>query len=200
MALEQIHQIKGRAVYLPGDDVDTDRITPARYLKAITFDELSDALFRDERYTPDGLEKPHPLNDPRFKAATIMLVGDNFGCGSSREHSPQAVYRSGFRAIIGQGYAEIFFGNSTNISLVCLKASKMDLETLAAAVELNPALELEIDLDTLTVRYGVSSFAVEMPPSAQKSLTSGHWDPIAGLLEAGDLLEAMDKKSARAGA
>ena len=199
MALEQIHQIKGRAVYLPGDDVDTDRITPARYLKAITFDELSDALFRDERYTPDGLEKPHPLNDPRFKEATIMLVGDNFGCGSSREHSPQAVYRSGFRAIIGQSYAEIFFGNSTNISLVCLKAAKADLETLAAAVQLNPALELDIDLDALTVRYSSSSLKVEIPASARQSLTSGHWDPIAGLLEAGDLLEAMDKKSARAG-
>lgn len=193
MALERIRQVTGRAVHVPGNDIDTDRITPARYLKVVTFDGLGEALFYDERFNPDGSEKPHPLNDPRFKGASIMLVGANFGCGSSREHSPQAIYRAGFRALIGESFAEIFFGNATTLSMPCVSASKADITALAAAVEENPALEVTVDVERLEVRYVDQAFGVSLPESAQKALVSGRWDPIADLLEAGSLLEDFDR-------
>ena len=198
MALEQIQQVKGRAVHVPGNDIDTDRITPARYLKVVTFDGLGEALFYDERFNADGSEKPHPLNEARFKGASIMLVGANFGCGSSREHSPQAIYRAGFRAIIGESFAEIFFGNSTALSMPCVSASKADIETLAAEVAKNPGLEVTVDVEKLEVRYAGKSFKVSLPSTAQKALTEGRWDPIADLLEAGELLETASAKLPKA--
>ncbi|RIH88502.1 3-isopropylmalate dehydratase small subunit 1 [Calidithermus terrae] len=198
MALEKIQQVSGRAVHVPGNDIDTDRITPARYLKVVTFDGLGEALFYDERYAPDGSQKPHPLNDPRFKGASIMLVGANFGCGSSREHSPQAIYRAGFRALIGESFAEIFFGNSTALSMPCVSASKADIEALAAAVEENPALEVTVDVERLEVRYAGTAFGVSLPESARKALVSGRWDPIADLLEAGELLEQASARLPKA--
>lgn len=189
MALEQIGRVSGRAVHVPGNDIDTDRITPARYLKVVTFDGLGEALFYDERFNTDGSEKPHPLNDPRFRGASILLVGANFGCGSSREHSPQAIYRAGFRAIIGESFAEIFFGNSTALSMPCVTAPKAQIETLAQAIEQDPSLEVVVDVENLEVRYRDQSFQVSLPATAQKALIEGRWDPIADLLEAGDLLE-----------
>ncbi len=187
--LEPIRQVTGRAVYVPGDDIDTDRITPARYLKVVTFDGLGEALFYDERFNPDGSEKAHPLNDPRFKGARILLVGANFGCGSSREHSPQAIYRAGFRALIGQSFAEIFFGNATTLSLACVTAAKEDILALAQAIAQDPSLEVTVDVERLEVRYRDRSFPVSLPPTAQKALVEGRWDPIADLLEAGELID-----------
>ncbi|MER3555558.1 MAG: 3-isopropylmalate dehydratase small subunit [Meiothermus sp.] len=198
MALEQITQVAGHAVHIPGNDIDTDRITPARYLKVVTFDGLGEALFYDERFAADGSQKPHPLNDPRFKGATIMLVGANFGCGSSREHSPQAIYRAGFRAIIGESFAEIFFGNSTALSMPCVAAEKAEIEALAAAVEADPEMLVTVDVGNLEVWYGDQSFKVRLPESAQKALVNGRWDPIADLLEAGDALEAASAKLPKA--
>lgn len=198
MALEPIQQVRGRAVHVPGNDIDTDRITPARYLKVVTFDGLGEALFYDERFNPDGSEKPHPLNDPRFKGASIMLVGANFGCGSSREHSPQAIYRAGFRALIGESFAEIFFGNSTALSMPCVTASKADIEALAQAIEQDPGLEVTVDVEQLEVRYADKAFKVNLPATAQKALVEGRWDPIADLLEAGDLLEQASARLPKA--
>lgn len=189
MALEAIKQVQGRAVHIPGNDIDTDRITPARYLKVVTFDGLGEALFYDERFNPDGSEKPHPLNDPRFKGATIMLVGANFGCGSSREHSPQAIYRAGFRALVGESFAEIFFGNATALSMPCVTAAKADIERLAQAIAQDPSLVVTVDVEGLEVRYAEQSFPVSLPSTAQKALVEGRWDPIADLLEAGELIE-----------
>ncbi|WP_027882806.1 3-isopropylmalate dehydratase small subunit [Meiothermus rufus] len=196
--LEPIRQVTGRAVYVPGDDIDTDRITPARYLKVVTFDGLGEALFYDERFNPDGSEKPHPLNDPRFKGARIMLVGANFGCGSSREHSPQAIYRAGFRALIGQSFAEIFFGNATTLSLACVSAAKEDILALAQAIAQDPSLEVTVDVERLEVRYRDRSFPVNLPPTAQKALVEGRWDPIADLLEAGELIDQAAARLAKA--
>lgn len=198
MALEQIKQVTGRAVHVPGNDIDTDRITPARYLKVVTFDGLGEALFYDERFNPDGSEKPHPLNDPRFKGASILLVGANFGCGSSREHSPQAIYRAGFRGIIGESFAEIFFGNSTGLSVPCVIADKAEIEALAAAVEADPQMMVTIDVEALEVYYADQIIKVNLPESAQKALVSGRWDPIADLLEAGDLLEQASARLPKA--
>src|SRR5271155_3697611 len=117
MALEKITRVAGRAVHVPGDDIDTDRIIPARYMKCVTFDGLGEFLFHDVRFDENGRPKAHPLNDPEFQGATILIAGRNFGCGSSREHAPQAIYRSGFRAIVAESFAEIFFGNSTTLGL-----------------------------------------------------------------------------------
>jgi len=198
MALEPVKEVRGRAIHLPGNDIDTDRITPARYLKVVTFDGLGEALFYDERFNADGSEKPHPLNDPRFSGASIMLVGKNFGCGSSREHSPQAIYRAGFRALVGESFAEIFFGNSTALSMPCVTASRADIEGLAKATERDPSLEVILDVEHLEVRYLDQSFPVSLPTTAQKALIEGRWDPIADLLEAGDLLEQASARLPKA--
>jgi 3-isopropylmalate/(R)-2-methylmalate dehydratase small subunit len=127
-----------------------------------------------------------------------MLVGANFGCGSSREHSPQAIYRAGFRAIIGESFAEIFFGNSTALSMPCVTASKAQIEALAAEVEKDPGLQVLVDVEGLEVRYGEKAFKISLPATAQKALTEGRWDPIADLLEAGDLLEAASARLPKA--
>ena len=138
MALAQIKDVSGTGIHLPGDDIDTDRIIPARYLKCVTFDDLAGTHFYDVRFDPDGKPTGHPLDDPRFAGASIMLSGSNFGCGSSREHAPQAIYRSGFRAIIAESFAEIFFGNSTTLGMPCVSASREDIESLGAAIEEDP--------------------------------------------------------------
>ena len=123
MALEKITSITGRGVVVPGNDIDTDRIIPARFMKCVTFDGLGEYLFHDVRKNADGTDKPHPLNQPRFKGATILLSGANFGCGSSREHAPQAIQKYGFKAIVAENFAEIFFGNGTTLGVPCATAS-----------------------------------------------------------------------------
>ena len=128
MALAKISSVSGRAVHVPGNDIDTDRIIPARFMKCVTFDGLGEFLFHDVRKNADGTDKPHPLNDPRFKGATLLLSGANFGCGSSREHAPQAIQKHGFRAVIAENFAEIFFGNCTTLGIPCATASRADIE------------------------------------------------------------------------
>ncbi len=183
MALAQIKDVSGTGIHLPGDDIDTDRIIPARYLKCVTFDDLAGTHFYDVRFDPDGKPTGHPLDDPRFAGASIMLSGSNFGCGSSREHAPQAIYRSGFRAIIAESFAEIFFGNSTTLGMPCVSASREDIESLAAAIEEDPGTGIRIDLEGMTVSYGDRNFAITMPDSARQALTAGRWDPIQELLD-----------------
>ena len=183
MALAQIKDVSGTGIHLPGDDIDTDRIIPARYLKCVTFDDLAGTHFYDVRFDPDGKPTGHPLDDPRFAGASIMLSGSNFGCGSSREHAPQAIYRSGFRAIIAESFAEIFFGNSTTLGMPCVSASREDIESLGAAIEEDPGTGIRIDLEGMTVSYGDRNFAITMPDSAQQALTAGRWDPIQELLD-----------------
>ncbi len=183
MALAKITSVSGSAVCVPGDDIDTDRIIPARYMKCVTFDGLGEFLFYDVRFTEAGEKKSHPLNDPSFSAATILISGNNFGCGSSREHAPQAIYRYGFRAVIAEGFAEIFFGNSTTLGMPCVTASREDLRSIRELVEVNPATLVSIDLEKLTIFAGEESFPCAMRPSARQGLLEGRWDPIADLLE-----------------
>src|SRR5688572_32911657 len=154
MALEKITSVTGRGVYVPGNDIDTDRIIPARFMKCVTFDGLGEFLFYDVRKNADGTDKPHPLNDPRFKGATVLLSGANFGCGSSREHAPQAIQKYGFKAVIAESYAEIFFGNSTTLGLPCATASRDDIAKIAAAIEANPQTELVLDVARQEIRFG----------------------------------------------
>ena len=183
MALEQITQVTGRGVYVPGDDIDTDRIIPARYLKCVTFDGLGEFAFYDERKHTDGAEKRHPLNDPRFLGAKILLTGSNFGCGSSREHAPQALYRFGFRAILAESFAEIFFGNSTTLGMPCVVMRREDIRALVGLVEEDPAILITVDLLENKVTAADMDFRAALPDHAREALVRGKWDAIAELLE-----------------
>ncbi|MEN3942191.1 3-isopropylmalate dehydratase small subunit [Prosthecobacter sp. SYSU 5D2] len=190
MALAKITQVSGTAVHVPGSDIDTDRIIPARFMKCVTFDGLGEFAFYDVRFDKDGKPTGHPVDDPKHKGASILLSGTNFGCGSSREHAPQALYRFGFRAVIAQSFAEIFFGNCTTLGIPCVMASAEDIAKVAAAVEVNPAIQVTVDVENKRVIYGDDSFSVNIPATAHEALTSGKWDPIAELLEAKDAIHS----------
>ena len=186
MASEPINQIAGRGVYVPGDDIDTDRIIPARFMKCITFDGLGEYLFYDVRKGENGADKAHNLNDPRFQGASIIVSGINFGCGSYREHAPQSIMRAGFKAVIAGSFAEIFFGNSTSLGIVCVTASDADRELLATAIEANPDLEITIDVSDQKVCFGDQTIPCDMRPGARDSLLKGNYDPLDQLLEGAD--------------
>ncbi len=183
MPLEKITTITGRGVHVPGDDMDTDRIIPARFMKCVTFDGLGAFMFYDVRFNEDNTPKSHPLNDPRFQGARVLITGNNFGCGSSREHAPQAIYRFGIRAVIAEGFAEIFFGNSTTLGMPCVTVSHADRLELAGIVEADPAATLTIDLEKKEIRVGNRVFPCEIREANRQGLITGHWDPIADLLD-----------------
>ncbi len=185
MTLEKITQVKGYGAYIPGDDIDTDRIIPARFLKCVTFDDLAEGLFADVRFDQDGHKLNHPLNDPRFSEASIMLVNRNFGSGSSREHAPQSIYRAGFRAIIGESFAEIFFGNATTLGMPCVEANKEHITEMAAMIEANPRTQVIVDVESSVVTVGDKTYKVNIKSTARDALINGRWDPLQELL-AGD--------------
>ena len=183
MAIEPVTKISGRAVPVPGADVDTDRIIPARFLKCVTFDDLAAGMFYDERFEGDGSSKGHPIDQETYQGASIMVVGPNFGCGSSREHAPQSIKRFGFQAIVGVSYAEIFFGNSTNLGMPCVSMSEADNEKLMQLVAENPQAEMNIDLEALEVSFSEAKFKITMPEGAREALVSGKWDAIQELVD-----------------
>lgn len=183
MNLEKITQVTGHAVYVPGEDIDTDRIIPARFMKCVTFEGLGEFAFRDEREHPDGTKKEHPLNVPRENGWQILLSGSNFGCGSSREHAPQALYRFGIRAILAESFAEIFFGNSTTLGLPCVVMSKSDLQALAGLIAADPDQMVTLDLLEGKVTAADMDFPAHLPDHAREVLVEGKWDAIADLLE-----------------
>jgi 3-isopropylmalate/(R)-2-methylmalate dehydratase small subunit len=185
MALEKITQVTGRGVYVPGDDIDTDRIIPARFMKCITFDGLGEFAFRDAREAVAAEGKIHPLDDKRFAGAPILLSGSNFGCGSSREHAPQALYRFGIRAVLAESFAEIFFGNSTTLGMPCMVMSQEDISALAQLIESDPELLVTLDVTEGKVTAADMDFSASatLPPHAREALITGKWDAIADLLE-----------------
>jgi len=189
MTLPKISQVAGRAIPIPGDDIDTDRIIPARFMKCLTFDGLGEYLFYDTRFDEDGAEKSHNLNLPCFRDASIMVSGANFGCGSSREHAPQSLYRAGFRAMVAGNFAEIFFGNATSLGMPCVSSSRENLEKLSSAIETDPNLEVVVDVENLQVRYGTAEMPCEITPGARDSLLNGSWDPLEELLTATNGIE-----------
>ena len=196
MPLDPVTQVSGRAVFIPGADIDTDRIIPARFMKCVTFDGLGEFAFYDVRFNSETGEKTdHPLNDPRFEGASILLAGVNFGCGSSREHAPQSLKKFGFNGVIAESFAEIFFGNSTTLAMPCVIASAADIAALREVVENDPATTVTIDVDALRVRSsGGLDFAVTMPDSARDALVSGRWDPIQELLDSESAIEAKARE------
>jgi 3-isopropylmalate/(R)-2-methylmalate dehydratase small subunit len=194
MALAKIQQVTGRAVHVPGEEIDTDRIIPARFLRCVTFDGLGEHLFRDVRFNADGSPTDHPLNDPRHAGATILVADRNFGCGSSREHAPQSIAKYGFKAIVAESFAEIFFGNSTALGMPCASLPRASLEQLASLVEAQPTTQVTVDLVAQVVRANNQTWPFAMKEGARQALIDGLWDPI------GQLLEAQDQIRARAAA
>ncbi len=177
--MQKIETVSGTAVPLFLDDIDTDRIIPARYLRCVTFDGLGEHAFEDDRKQ----DTQHPFDDARFKGGSVLVAGRNFGCGSSREHAPQSLMRWGIKAIVAESFAEIFFGNCTSLGVPCVVAVRSDCERLANAIKADSKLQVVVDLEALQVRFGNSAFAVTMPDSARQSLVSGQWDFLGQLLD-----------------
>lgn len=175
-----ITAIKARSIPLRGDDIDTDRIIPARFLRCVTFDGLGENAFRDERFAEDGKPKGHPFDDPRFAGAGVLVVNRNFGCGSSREHAPQALARWGLKAIIGESFADIFSGNSAAIGLVLVTAAPEDIARLQEAAV--GGAEALVDLVAMKATIGKAEAAVKMPEARRKNFVAGTWDTTASLL------------------
>ncbi len=194
MALEKITEVRGRGVHVAGNEIDTDRIIPARFMKCVTFDGLGEYLFYDVRKHEDGTDKDHPLNDARFSGASVLLSGENFGCGSSREHAPQALYRYGFRGIIAESYAEIFFGNCTTLGIPCFCATKEDIQTIAAAIEADPSIGIALDVANERIRFGDQSVTAVVRETARKALCDGKWDMIGELADGKDEIASVASK------
>jgi 3-isopropylmalate/(R)-2-methylmalate dehydratase small subunit len=183
LAANRIQEIRGGGLPIRGDNIDTDRIIPARFLKSVSFEGLEEHLFEDDRREADG-QRPnsHPVSDPRFAGAAVMVVNANFGCGSSREHAPQAIRRRGIQAIVGQSYSEIFFGNSIALGMPCVTAAHDVVSTLMTLVESTPSTELLLDLQTMTVRAGSESHDISLPAPVRDAFLNGTWDATGLLL------------------
>lgn len=176
----QVTLIQGRGIPLTGNDIDTDRIIPARFLKCVTFDGLGNEVFKDDR---TQLQGQHPFDLPEFQGASILVVNGNFGCGSSREHAPQALKRWGIRAIVGESFAEIFLGNCIALGLPCVTASGDRIQTLQTTLFKDPTLDLQVDLERLEVRWSGGSMSVDLKDGIRSTFLSGTWD-ACGLLVA----------------
>ena len=179
----------GRGLPLRGNDIDTDRIMPARFLRAITFDGLEQHLFEDDRKTTQ-----HPFDDSRYRGASVLVVNSNFGCGSSREHAPQGLQRWGITAVVGESFAEIFFGNSLMIGLPCVTASAADVKKLQDMIEQRPDTEVRVDLEKGTLDAGDLHVKVSIPPNVRDALVTGAWDTTGLLLDRYEEVDAASKR------
>ncbi len=179
--------IVGRGIPLPGNDIDTDRIIPARFLKSVTFEGLEEHLFEDDRLqAPD-----HPFNQARYRGATVLVVGQNFGCGSSREHAPEALRRWGIQGIVGRSFAEIFLGNCTALGIACFTVDAKDLEWVMAGTVKHPEWEFLLDVENQQVRVGERTVSAKMPEGHRNQLLAGTWNATLVLLEAGEEIEQV---------
>jgi 3-isopropylmalate/(R)-2-methylmalate dehydratase small subunit len=188
--VQRITERHGRGVVVRGDDIDTDRIIPARYMTSIRFAGLEKHVFQDVRFDADGRPLGHPFDDPRFAGASVLVVNKNFGCGSSREHAPQALLRWGIRAIVGESFAEIFFGNCIALGIPAVTASEADVTRLMAAVEADPSQTVAIDLVGGLVRWEGGEAPARIPEGARRQLAEGTWDATGVLLEAREAILA----------
>ena len=185
---------RGSGVVVRGNDIDTDRIIPARYMGRITFSGIEEGVFADARKAPDGTPKDHPFNEERFQDASILVVNKNFGCGSSREHAPQALNRWGIQALVGESFAEIFFGNCVALGMPAVTASDDDIAKLMDSVELDAAQSLELDLEAMTLSSKIGTIAVAMPDGARGQLLDGSWNALGSLLSARDEIQATAER------
>ena len=195
MSLQRIEFISGTGLPIRGDNIDTDRIIPARFLRSVSFEGLEEHLFADDRAQADAAPPgTHPVSNPRYHGASILIVNANFGCGSSREHAPQAIRRRGIQAVIGQSFSEIFFGNSVALGMPCVSASAEDVQRLQSLVEQDSATQIAIDLKSMTAAFPGGSLAISLPPAAREAFVSGGWDATGLLL---DRYEEIERVAAR---
>ena len=174
----------GSAVVVRGGDIDTDRIIPARYLRTVTFEDLGEHAFEDDRAGGD-----HPFDQECFQGASVLLANANFGCGSSREHAPQALMRWGIKGFVGESFAEIFYGNCIAMGLPCVRVSAEDMRKLMEAVEADPAQEVIIDIEARTVRYADGDIDADIADGPREQFVKGSWDSLGQLLDAGDQID-----------
>jgi 3-isopropylmalate/(R)-2-methylmalate dehydratase small subunit len=173
-----IRRLSGRGLPLRGDDIDTDRIMPARFLRAVSFEGLEQHVFEDDR----AADTAHPFNDPRYAGAGVLVVNANFGCGSSREHAPQGLARSGIGAIVGESFSEIFRGNAAMIGMPCVTADHEAIDRLQGLVERAPDTVVTVDVEAGRVSAGDVAFEASLPPAIRDAFLSGRWNPTAMLL------------------
>lgn len=185
--MSEVKVVSGRGLPLQGDDIDTDRIIPARFLKCVTFDGLGEQVFADDRTQLDG---QHAFDQPQYQDAEILVVNRNFGCGSSREHAPQAIARWGIKAIIGESFAEIFFGNCVAMGVPCVTVSAAVAKHLQGAIAEQPQTPLTVDLESMTVTMGDFSAPVAIGDGPRQMFTSGTWDATGQLVAQGDAIKA----------
>ncbi|HIK14454.1 MAG TPA: 3-isopropylmalate dehydratase small subunit [Leptolyngbyaceae cyanobacterium M33_DOE_097] len=183
----EIKSVTGRGIPLVGNDIDTDRIIPARFLRCVTFDGLGAQAFADDRAQANG---QHPFDLPAYQGAEVLVVNVNFGCGSSREHAPQALNKWGIRAVVGESFAEIFFGNCVAIGVPCVTADANTVQQLQAQISQNPGLPVQVDLDQMTVTCGDFVGAVTMPEGARQMMLSGTWDACGQLVAQAEQIQA----------
>ncbi|MFI5121216.1 MAG: 3-isopropylmalate dehydratase small subunit 2 [Thermoanaerobaculia bacterium] len=183
MTLPAIRRVSGTALPLRGDDIDTDRIIPARFLVSITFEGLGAHVFEDDRRAANAKGLAHPFDDPHFAGARILLVNRNFGCGSSREHAPQAIARSGIRAVVGESFSEIFFGNAVAIGLPCVTLPREAVAELQSLAEGAPKSALSVDLEAGALIAEGTTLSISIPGHAREAFLSGNWDGTSMLLE-----------------
>jgi 3-isopropylmalate/(R)-2-methylmalate dehydratase small subunit len=185
--MSQVQSVSGRAIPLVGNDVDTDRIIPARFLRCVTFDGLGEQVFADDRTQTQG---QHPFDQPQYQGAKILVVNRNFGCGSSREHAPQAIAKWGIQALIGESFAEIFFGNCVAMGIPCVTADAETVEQLQAAIAANPQDSVQVNLDTLQVQCGDFSAAIAMGEGSRNMFLAGTWDACGQLVSQAEQIKA----------
>jgi len=183
----KITQVTGTAIPLPGDDIDTDRIIPARFLRCVTFDGLGEHAFEDDKQQdPD-----HVFNKPQYQDASILVAAANFGCGSSREHAPQSLSKWGIQGIIAESFAEIFFGNCQALGIPCITVSREDREILQDAIRQNPDLRLTLDVSTAKIHYEDEIMDGHIPEGTKSSLTAGTWNATMVLIQAESEVEGV---------
>ena len=178
--MSQIKQVSGTALPLVGNDIDTDRIIPARFLRCVTFDGLGEQAFADDRAQSNG---KHPFDEPQYQAASVLVVNVNFGCGSSREHAPQSLARWGIKGVIGESFAEIFFGNCIAIGVPCVILDPSSVQEIQTAIKANPEVLVTIDLEKTQVTCGDKTFAAMINEGAKGMFLKGTWDNCSQLIQ-----------------
>jgi 3-isopropylmalate/(R)-2-methylmalate dehydratase small subunit len=189
--MSRILSVSGRGIPLRGNDIDTDRIMPARFLKVVSFDGLEKHVFEDDRRTNRG---QHPFGDMRYQDPSILVVNANFGCGSSREHAPQGLVRYGIRAIIGESFSEIFLGNSSVLGLPCFTADHDSIDKLQTLIETTPDVTIDASVETGAVSAGSLKFRASMPAPLRDAFIQGKWDPTMMLLEKFDEVRSVGQR------
>jgi 3-isopropylmalate/(R)-2-methylmalate dehydratase small subunit len=186
----EIVRVAGRCVAIRGDDIDTDQIMPSRFLRTVSFHGLGAHVFADVRLQAKTCGGLHPLDDPRYEGSRLMAVNRNFGCGSSREHAPQGLYRSGVRAIVGTSFGEIFAGNCVSIGIPCVTMNGSAIKDLQERIESSPETTAILDLISLTLSLDDFVYPVTMSEGRRRLFVEGRWDPVAVLLSADKIIDA----------